>query len=196
MIGGALWLGLRRQWSQFDWRVTKLLSALLGAVGIAMLLANFEKTTYDSLIDKSKRYAFAEFLDTKFFIAHSLSIACARDQGIEKNRLTCFDYKNIDGQVSSFWVRNSIPFKEITNWQRNPEIDEFVVEVNRRLKNINDAMPPFEESTEIISDTYRAHFLILSAFLVTIAIAGSVGEAAFQLRLAIDERRASSKRSV
>jgi hypothetical protein len=188
LIGSALLVGLRGEWSVSRWRMIKLFSALLGAVGIVMLLLNFEATVRNAIVEKGKEYAFAEFLDLKFFITQAVVLACAKDQTIERNRLTCFDFKNIDGQVSSYWVRTSKGINKITNWQYNSGIEEFVAEVNRRLAYINNALPPADEDREIVSSKTRIDLLMLAVLLVTTAIAGAVGDAAFQVRLSLNER--------
>lgn len=188
-IGGALHLGLRGKGTLLDWRIAKLCSGLLGVSGIAMLLLSFESATRKMVVENGKDYAYAEFLDLKFFVMSTLTLACAKDQTIEQNRLTCFDYENIDRQMSSYWVRHSLPIGKIVNWQRNPEIEQFVMEVNGRLERINHALPPLGENREIVPGDTRITLSMIAVILVIAAVAGAVGDAAFQVRLALDERR-------
>jgi hypothetical protein len=189
LIGGALYLGLRRKWTLLDWRITKLASALLGSVGILMLLLNFEKSVHDSLIEKGKALSYQEYVDTKLFILQNLIIACTKDEADKQNARACSDYRSIDGQVQSVYVRNSFKVGPFEPSKYSSEIKEFILELNRRLEMVNFTLPPANEDKEMVSTDTRLHLLMLGVLLVTLAIAGSVGEAAFQVRLVLDEQR-------
>ena len=181
-IGIALGLGFSRKGSLLRWRWAKFISAILGSIGIVMLLFNFEKTVRDIVVKNTRDYVFEEFVDIKFFIAQKLILACSKDQAVEQNKLTCFDYRNIDGQVSLLHVRAPIAFNKIVNWQRNPAIDDFVSELNRRLEIINQAFPVLVEDRSIISNEARINMVAIAILLVIGAVACSAGEAAYQIR--------------
>jgi hypothetical protein len=50
-------------------------------------------------------------------------------------------------------------------------------------------MPKADDRFSLFSDTSRINLLMFSAILIVVSIAGSVGEAAFQLRQALETRK-------
>jgi hypothetical protein len=187
LIGLGLWAGLTQRKDLVFWRTMKLYSSCLGLVGLLLLLVNFEKTVRDAIGGKSKEYAYAEFIDLKFFVTLHVSSVCAHEKESQEAELHCFDVKNIDLQVLSDNLRDSKPYRLIVNWQKNPKIDEFIEEVNRRLEALNRTIPVAASEESFLGTQTRINLLIISVLLVIFALAGSIGEAAYQLRQALNE---------
>lgn len=194
IVGWAFYHGIKEHHGLIFWRFAKLLSAVFGLVGLMLLALNFEKATRDWLGGKSREYAFAEYIDLKFFIARELAVVCAHEQDNEQARLTCFDVKNVDAGIAPLHIRNSEPYTMVINWQRNKSIDEFIGNVNGYLHRINSAIPSSTSALSFVSDSLRVDILALSFVLVAISLAGSIGEAAFQYKLALKAAEADSNK--
>jgi hypothetical protein len=72
--------------------------------------------------------------------------------------------------------------QDVSNWQRNPDIEEFVSQVNNRIVGINSLMMTSADRNLDIAEATRANLFVVAALLLLAATAGSVGETAFQLR--------------
>ncbi len=114
MIGLSFWAG----WAQFFglkwWRTAKLGSALLGAVGIALLLIKFDADTRSILVDNRRAPLLDNFIETKSYLAAAMAKHCGGTTSAEPN-LTCWDIQNINGQISSYHLDRDEPFQKIVN---------------------------------------------------------------------------------
>jgi cytochrome bd-type quinol oxidase subunit 1 len=188
LIGVAFAAGLGQRRNLLFWRRVKLVSTTLTVIGLVLLLLNFEKTVRE--MTNPKDYVLNAFIDLKFYLANRIASACGGQPKSEQAKLTCFDVLNIDRQVSFLNLREAKELALITNWQRNPEIDELVAEVNRRVEHINPAIREMG-STTILDPMVRVNLLMLCVLLVIISLAGSIGEAAFQFAQARLQARSS-----
>jgi len=197
LIGFAVYVARKRTKGVLLWRRIKLASAVCGTVGLVLFFVNFEKTLRDTISVRARNFAYAEFIDLKLLVAERVSIACAHTQDGRQAALTCSDLKNIDEELVSQVVRDDThPFAAVVNWQKNPDIDQFVKEVNARLAIINQAIPAGAEAHSFLSDEDRIGLMFLSAIFVIAALAGSIGEATFQLvRFRIEAEAAGRDRA-
>lgn len=193
MIAWALYSGLHQRKDLVYWRKIKLGSAGFAIVGLFLFLMNFEKTVRDSIGAKNKEYNYAAFVDLKFYVLNQLITACARDKDGRQAELTCFDLRNVDKGLSWGDVRDGKPLHTVVNWQHNPDIDEFVSEVNRRLDDINAHNPVARAAESFLSVDSRIKVLMTALILMILSLAGSIGEAAYQLAQARTQVSAALK---
>lgn len=188
LISFALFCGWRKTKSLEFWRRIKLYSALLGAVGIGMLLVNIDSSTRAVFTGKARDELLLNFIDTKAFIATKMAALCSAPttETLHSRENTCWDVKNIDGQISIINVRDLKPFAPIKNWQSNPKLNELISGVNSRIAYMNGTMPREEDRFILLGDMARLSVMFWAAVLLVLAVSGSVGEAAFQYRDAID----------
>ncbi len=187
LIGGAFILGLRdtKSSSLRKWRFRKLLSAVLGVVGLLLLLMNFERVVREGIQDDSREYALSEFLDARFYATYHAALACANKDKSEGAKLTCFDIDQSWRQFYQSRLRDSTPFSRITNWQGNPDILEFAERMNRHIDHLNRTLP-VATTPSTFSKKNQFAIVMLATILVIVALAGSVGEAAYQYRQAVE----------
>lgn len=186
-IGWSVYAGFRQYYSLVFWRTAKFYASVLGIIGLSFLLLNIEKTIRDSLGAKAKELALIDFYETKFFTTQFVSIICSHENESRQAQLDCFDARNTDNLVSTYNIENHKPYlkMEFPNKQaRSKQIDNFFEEVNIRLSNINTLIPETGNAASFFSDEHRIKFLHLAAILLSLSIAGSVGESAYQLKQA------------
>ena len=199
LISIALVSGWRKANSPAFWKGVKLCSALLGVVSLGLLMLTFEATTRAMVTGKARDVLLLYFIDTKAFIAVNMATACSEpdDQNPRARQLTCWDMKNIDGQINIAKLHEATPFEPVKNWQSNPQIDAFIKQVNSRIQHMNLLMPPKEDLFWVVSDKGRLTVFFFAALLMVLAVSGTVGEAAFQYINerdgARDKARASSE---
>jgi hypothetical protein len=176
------------------WRWVKVGSAGLGLVGLLILVVNLEKTIRDTIGGKARDYAYSEYYDLKLYTTMRVSIVCARDQESVEAKNACGDFRNIDNGVTPLNIRDSRPYA-LFDWPRLPskEIKDFMEEVNRRLSRINSVIPAAATAESFLDDERRINFLFLAAIIIIFALAGSIGEAVYQLTLEHAGRKATVK---
>lgn len=164
-----------------NWRIVKVISSILGLVGLVLLLLNFEQLVRDIIIGKSRSYAQIEFYEAKFLITHRKSLACAKDMSTDRAKSTCADFENIDQLISADKLRSGSAFGLIRNWQKNPELDQTILELNEHLTDIDRSLRVTSWESAF-SDIARIRIAMISVILVILGIAGSIGESIFQYR--------------
>ena len=186
-IGSSLILGYRQKGDLVTWRKRKLYSAVLGVVGLALLLVNFDQSVRAMTLGTAREHAVLVYIDIKAIILEKLAELCG-EIGSENRKLTCFDLRMANQSIIHPRLRDGQPYDLMTNWQKNSELEEFYKQLNRDLEYLNSFIKDPKMHDSVISNEGRLKLSILAAILIIIAVAGSVGEAAFQLRQAIDNR--------
>jgi len=178
--------GWRKRRTLVYWRWVKLGSAILGFIGLFTLLLQFETATRALILEKARDELLLNYIETKSFISVTMAATCSEPAEITHDKNTCWDMKNADGLLSIESSRIGLHFDPIKNWQNNPAINEFVQQVNERIEYMNSLMPPEQDRYRVISDEQRPFVLLFVAGLLAFALSGAIGEAAFQLRDAMD----------
>src|SRR5262245_789610 len=95
-IGGSLISGLQDndQRSLRSWRLIKLLSALGGVIGLALLGLNLFEVVRESTYGHSVREAEEEVLESRFQIAAERAVTCS-DTAVLESRLKCINMRFI-----------------------------------------------------------------------------------------------------
>jgi hypothetical protein len=180
-IGRALYLGLTQRYGLLFWRKIKLASSLFAVIGLVLLILNFEKVVRDTVGGKSRDYAFAEFVDLKFYIARELALLCANADKSPEAQRNCDEAINLDKYARPHHIRNSTKYGRMQHWDGNDATVQLVENANRYFARIDSALPAAALTESFIDDDKRMGLLVLAIILVILSIAGSVGEAAFQL---------------
>jgi hypothetical protein len=184
LIGLALWKGYSRAKTLVFWRGVKLASALLGTVGIALLLVRIDSDTREQFSGEARNILLLEFIDAKAYLAEHTAELCATQtppgEILHSQANTCWDLKNIDAQVSVINIRDIKQFRPIKNWQNNPAIADIITEINRRIQYMNGLFPRDEDRFSLLDDNARLWLLFGACVLLVLAVSGSVGEAAYQ----------------
>jgi hypothetical protein len=177
------------------WREAKVLGAALGIFGLVAAMVVFEKTIRE-LNQDSEKYLMERFLDLKFNTTLAAAIACSGDQSTQDARNQCFDFTNIDGQVSFAALEAARDagkhFVSPTNWQHNERLDPIIERASRTFDQLNLAVDSAYEKP-ILSQHSRIFLGFFALLLITVAVACSIGEAVFQLRQELARRSSSVK---
>jgi hypothetical protein len=173
------------------WRWVKVISAMLGVVGLVILLANIDKTIRDMIGGKAREVAYRDYFDLKIYIAKHVSAVCSHEHESLEAKNECGDVKNIDNGVQWLNIRDGVLYPEL-KWPPLPskETKEFRDTVNRRLASINEMIPAATTADSVFEGERRINFLFVAGVLVVLALAGSISEAVYQLALAIAQRKA------
>jgi hypothetical protein len=188
-IGFATYSGLSLRYDLLFWRKAKLFSSFLGVVGLALLLVNLEKTVRDTVALPSKAFVLGLFYDTKFLTKQFVTTVCSHENDSEEAKRHCSDATNLDNHLNpvNIWdLRSYAPINYPTFWETNRDVSEdyrnILRRVNDRFSLIRMALPAANE-TSFLSENDRIALLVVSAILVSAALSGSIGEAAYQLAL-------------
>ena len=198
LIGGiAMIISLRAGWKDgadksrgIKWRKIKLLSIIIGLIGLVMALISFEKTLREFNADSS-RYAFELYVELKMLTTYNKAVACSKDMSSEEFRSVCFDYSNIDGQIAFSASNPAITPHIINNLMKDQRLDNFLSIVNNKLELIQYLIKSASEKP-IIDISRHPELGVLIYILLSLSFAGSLGEAAFQLRQEIVKSPATS----
>jgi hypothetical protein len=183
LIGWALYAGFSDadKASLLFWRRVKLASALLGIVGLVLLLISFDQLIRESQRVQGREYSVDRFYEAKQLLAHQLAVTCAKDtpEAIEG----CKDLQNVDNGFSIDRVRAGDPLSPVTKYQLRPAVKPIAERLDALVVDINRTSPTgVNRSPFQVLD--RVQIAFIASVLVIFAIAGAVGEAAYQLRQA------------
>lgn len=187
-IGGAGYAGWKKYRNEVFWRFTKLFSSVLTITGIVVSLMNFDIATRALWKDEVQEQLLLEFIVARSELAMSMARICSETTALPDGKNTCWDLKNIGGQISSLNLRDRKPLRHIKNWQKNPRITEAVIQANQRIDRMNQLIAIPVDDRQMVQKDGRALILFFVAVLFALATAGSIGEAAFQLRVAKDRQ--------
>lgn len=188
LIGGIGYAGWAKYRDEVFWRAIKLYSAIVAAAGIGVALMNFDIATRAIWKDERQEQLLLEFIDARTEVAMSMATICSETATLPDGKSTCWDLKNIGNQIASLNLRDRKPLDHIKNWQNNPRIEEAVTRANHRIEWINRLIAIPVDDRQMVSKDERAYILLIAAALLALAAAGSIGEAAFQLRAAKDKK--------
>jgi hypothetical protein len=173
------------------WRTVQVASASLGFVGFGLLLLNYETLLRTAIVDDAKHVSLLNFLQAKLFVQRELAIACSLNVALSGDNdmaSRCLDMRNIDAHLATPLLYKNVPFGQVTDWQRNPATDTIVEEVNGLLAQIDRTIEEYPDKPTFSYST-RVVISALTALLIGLGLAGSLGEAIFQMQQAMSERR-------
>lgn len=182
----ASYFGWKKYKGEIFWRSIKLYASIAALFGIGVALMNFDISTRALWKDAMQQELFLDFVDARTELAMNMAKICSETAALPNEKNTCWDLKNIGGQIASTNLRNRKPLEHIKNWQENPRIEEAIRLANLRIDLINRNMAIPVDDRQIVRPPVRAWLLLVSALLLALAAAGTIGEAAFQLRVAKD----------
>lgn len=185
-IGGAGYAGWKKYRDEVFWRLIKLFTSVFTVTGIGVALMNFDIATRTLWKDEVQEQLLVEFISARTELAMSMARICSETAALPDGKITCWDLKNIGGQITYLNSRDRKPLDHIKNWQNNPRIEEAVMQANQRIDWINNLITIPVDDRQIVQKDRRALILLFTAVLFTLAAAGSIGEAAYQLRVAKD----------
>jgi hypothetical protein len=197
MVSLALALGLTGTGTLVAWRLTKLFSMLFGIVGLLCLMLIFtDRVTFG--LDSSKNIGMGSALLNEPLAGRALSWAEARFKITEGMIELCRDPVKTRACEEAGLVRDHllpiiiwdgkvVPMLQLENY--DPALRKYVADVNMSLSGVNALanLPSYDYS--VLPDLTQAKLFLASVILILVAVAGFVGEAAFQLRQALDERK-------
>lgn len=189
LVCGAGYAGWKKYKDEVFWRSIKLCASVVAATGIGVALMNFDIATRAIWKDEVQEQLLLEFIDARTEVAMSMATICSETSALSDGENTCWDLKNIGGQIASLNLRDRKPLDHIKNWQNNPRIEEAVTHANQRIDWINRLIAIPVNDRQMVRKDERAYILLFITVLFALATAGSIGEAAFQLRVAMGRKK-------
>jgi hypothetical protein len=103
------------------------------------------------------------------------------------------DLQSLAQSLNYIQVRDADTLPKVQHkWQYAPELSEFIDRFNFAIEDANFYADRPENRYETLSNETRVKLFAFAALWLAFSLAGSVGEAAFQLRQAWDARRAGT----
>jgi hypothetical protein len=183
IVGGVGWMlykGLRDSniKSMPYWRRIKLLSALLGVVGLLLFILGFESLVQSAFRQGSKDWMEDNFYAAKLLLAHERAVACAKSDALSKD--ACANLNNINNGLNLDVMRQGRETSLVTDWQLGTSLSkDFQTAMNRLLQASNDGVR-LGTTRPMLPTDVRINVAIIATLLLIISVAGSVGEAAYQ----------------
>jgi hypothetical protein len=188
-MGLATYSGLNLSYDLLFWRKVKVFSAFLGVVGLMLLLVNLERTIRDTVALPSKGFVLGLFYDTKFLTTVLVSKECSHENDSKDAKGHCSDATNLDKRLNPLGIWDLRSYELIgypASWETNTHVSEDYREIARKVNDrfalIKTVLPAANE-TSFLSEGDRIAWLVVGAILVSVSLAGSIGEAAYQLAL-------------
>lgn len=191
MIAAGL-LGYCRKGTLIFWRWAKLASSIAGVVSVALLLLSFEAQMRQGLTGEASMDANLAYIHAKASILEDIAMNCGTRP--EAKARFCSDLSNMHRLLHYTYVRDGTQIPRLNLDQYSPDAAPIAKSVNDRIDYINMYAKRPEEQWNLIPRKRRPDILLVAALLLVLALSASVGEAAFQLRVAVDERE-SKRRS-
>jgi hypothetical protein len=180
-ISYAIWRGWRDGPEKaIRWRSIKVWGAVLGIFGLIAAMLALE-TTIRNFNQASEKYLLERFLDPKFKTIQASAIACSGDQSSQDAQNECFDFRNIDNIITIVALNSHQHFSYIKNWQHNSHLMPLLEKINGAVNELNQTMD-YAYEKPLISIENRAKLGSLALFLISLALACSIGEAVYQLQ--------------
>jgi hypothetical protein len=207
LIGLAIARGYSKksQLTLVDWRGIKLVATLFGCVSLFLFVLSFDQLVRGSSQSESEAYLDDRFYELKLITADEKATACSRSDEDSKN--LCTAWKNIDAGFQIDYLREGKELSQISDWQafclrqdeqkrcsfpekqdeqkrclipekRREQVDRLVCQINRTV--------PRAAARLILRPEARLSIALVATLTLIFSIAGSVGEAAYQLRQAED----------
>jgi hypothetical protein len=110
-VGTAMFFGWRGRGTLVFWRKVKVMSSLLGLIGLFFLLLNLESSARQSV--DARNIQFLEFLDVKIRLTQKIGEWCKRGEQDEQGKLTCFDLHNMDNIINFVTVRDGTQLRAV-----------------------------------------------------------------------------------
>lgn len=173
----ALALGWSGSLSLTTWRFIKLLSNVFGAVGMVVFISNVELAIRSTTSDKATHRRLLEFIETKSRIHEQIAISCGNH-----NDELCNLARLANQSIVYLYIRDGKNFPMIGPAPSDTDGQRFYKDVLGRVQDMNETNDFATGVGAVLSDSSRVPLLLFGQFLIIIAAAGSVGEAAFQLR--------------
>jgi hypothetical protein len=193
LIPGALIRGLRRNsnFSLVYWRERTLIATILSCVSLFLFLLSFDQLVRGSLQAESKGYLDDRFYELKLITGLERATSCARDDDTSKK--LCGAWENIDKGYRIDDLRQGHELQPISDWQANGLISHDLRDRVARLVVLINQTIPAAATHSLLRPETRLSLAMLAAVLLIFAVAGSVGEAAFQLTQAQVQAEAQAK---
>lgn len=183
VIGVALYCGLSGKGGLVVWRTIKLGSVLIGVVSLVLLALAFDKTVRDATAQQHRDYANREFVKLRLLVKDSIDSSCSDvTQLADCKALMAFQssieqaYLGGDSQLDSSslgTIEYSLLGGAFLGNGNNYQLGRIVLNINEAITIAANA----EKSWENV----RRWTLLAGLIILSFSVAGSVGEAAFQL---------------
>jgi hypothetical protein len=173
----ALVLGWRGNFDLRTWRYIKLISTLLGAVGVVVFLSNFELTITKSTADESEHRRLLEFIETKSRILEKIALSCG-----DRQSEVCNLALSANGVTSYIDIRDGKDFQSVGPMPSDAGGQAFADDIRQRIRDMNESLAFTRDVRTVLSNSNREALLFVGQICIVLALAGSAGETAFQLR--------------
>lgn len=178
----ALYQGFFGRWSQLTWREIKFAATLGGAFSIFFLMLNFETLVRSDFVGKATPAHILTYTHAKFLVAKRYAAECGTKPADAIQQRICSDLSTVFDQIDYIPVRDRNPMSHIDVANRAPQLQKFFTDVNKAIDQVNLYAENAEDRYQTLSPESRLGWTLLAGLLLPLCLAGSVGEAAFQLR--------------
>jgi hypothetical protein len=200
LIGSAIVKGYSKnsKLTLLYWRERKFISAILSSVSLFLFSLSFDQLVRGSWQAESKAYVDDRFYELKLITAIEKATACGRVPDWKPGNLLdtplkelCFEWSNIDNRFHVDFLRTGLKFEITDKRSENLIPEDKRRRMDQIIEQINQTMPAATSGLLLRSET-RLSIAIGAVITLIFALAGSVGEAAFQLRQAQNAEEAAT----
>ncbi|MCK1354638.1 hypothetical protein IVB56_27210 [Bradyrhizobium sp. CW7] len=194
VIGLALYVGLLGRGSLVLWRTMKLYSVLVGVISLVLLALAFDKTVRDATAQQQRDYANREFVKLRLRVKDEIDDSC---NDIAKSR-DCKSLMAFQSSIEQAYLGGNSQLDPSTLgmiefYMRGDKIVGIdpTYQLGQMVLNINAAIG-IAANAEKRWENVRRWVLLSGLLVLSFSVAGSVGEAAFQLAQARAARKSAA----
>jgi hypothetical protein len=187
VIAVALYSGLSQKFNLVFWRTIKLCSVLAGVISLLLLALAFDKVYRDFTAQQQREYANRELFNLRVLAKERVESSCSDVRQLED----CKRFKDFESALDHAYLGGDSKLDivsmlgTVTVFVKRDESGRFLsygedYEIWRKIDSINDAIA-VAAGAERSLEKFRRWALLGGFIVLLFSLAGSVGEAAFQL---------------
>jgi hypothetical protein len=180
-IGVALYLGLRGRGTALGWRVVKLASNFSGVIGILFLMLTLENVARQGFVGEIPSERILAFIQLRSLVLAEMAMTCPKGESTPSR--ACSQLKGFAQSSDWIEVRDRMSLTVIRHKEQyDPSLSGFFDQYNFLVQQVNLYAERKEDRYPTMSQVTRINLFLLAGLFMALALAGSIGESAFQLR--------------
>ena len=189
-VGAALVMGLRGKGTLVQWRRVKLASSLAGLISVVFLMLTIEGLVRAGFVGEIAPERILALIQLRSLTLAEMAKTCSENDATSGR--ACSELGTFAQIPDEILIRDRKPLKAIEDkTPYDPSLSRFLDRYNFWIREANLYAEREEDRYVTMSKATRLNLFLLAAMFLVLAVAGAIGEAAFQLRQATDAARTS-----
>lgn len=172
------------KWNQVVWRMIKLIAVTAGSISLVMTVIGVERSMKSAFYAVSQRMAPFHLSDLRIEIVKDMIKNCENADGDSARKDACSSLNDIDISARNAMFDKKPHVKLIENWRKNPIVAGLLPKYERMAGDANLYFDIMNREYDVIDQETVDKTFILALIVLLISVSASIGEAAYQYRVA------------